>query len=137
MDVSGLPTVNATLNGISAVLLAAGYIAVRNHKITAHKAFMGSATGTSSLFLISYLTYHYYAGSKHFEGEGLFRVFYLSVLLIHVLLSMALVPLVGKTLWHATRNELEKHKKIARYAFPVWMTVSVTGVMVYWMLYQL
>jgi putative membrane protein len=137
MDVSGLPTVNATLNGISAILLSAGYIAVRNRKILAHKVFMGSATGTSSLFLISYLTYHYYAGSRHFEGEGAIRVFYLSILLVHVLLSMALVPLVGKTLWHAARNELVKHKKIARYAFPVWMTVSVTGVMVYWMLYQL
>lgn len=137
MDVSGLPTVNATLNGISAVLLTAGYIAIRNRKILVHKAFMGSATVTSSLFLISYLTYHYYAGSKHFEGEGSIRVFYFSLLLVHVLLSMALVPLVGKTLWHAARNELEKHKKIARYAFPVWMTVSVTGVMVYWMLYQL
>jgi len=98
---------------------------------------MGSATGTSSLFLISYVIYHYYAGSKHFEGEGALRVFYLSLLLVHVLLSMVLVPLVGKTLWHAVRNELVKHKKVARFAFPVWMTVSVTGVMVYWMLYRL
>jgi putative membrane protein len=137
MDVSGLPTVNATLNGISAILLSAGYIAVRNRKIFAHKVFMGSATGTSSLFLISYVIYHYYAGSKHFEGEGALRAFYLSLLLVHVLLSMVLVPLVGKTLWHAVRNELVKHKKVARFAFPVWMTVSVTGVMVYWMLYRL
>jgi len=137
MDVSVLPTLNATLNGISSCFLVGGYLSIRRKRVNAHKAFMGCATATSGLFLISYLIYHYHAGSRPFEGQGWLRPVYFAVLIPHILLSAALVPFAAKTLWHAARSETGRHRRIARWTFPVWMIVSVTGVLVYWMLYQL
>ncbi len=137
LDVSALPGLNATLNGIAMCFLIAGIVAIRGKRITVHKICMGCATAMSGLFLISYVIYHYHAGSKPYEGEGVLRTVYFTVLLLHIPLSALLVPLAGKTLWHAARGEWDRHRKIARVTFPVWMVVSVTGVMVYWMLYRL
>ena len=130
-----LPHVNATLNTLSAVLLVSGYVAIRRQKKAVHARLMVSAFVVSMLFLTSYLIYHYHAGHKPYEGEGPLKVFYFVVLISHVVLA-ALVPfLAGVTLFFALRRRFERHRRIARWTFPVWMYVSVTGVVVYLMLY--
>jgi len=136
-DVSALPTLNAFLNGTSAVLLTVGYIFIRLKKVTAHKTCMVTAFGVSSLFLISYLIYHYHAGSVPFEGTGFMRPVYFTLLVSHIVLAACIVPLALITIYRAWTEQFEKHMRIARWTLPLWLYVSVTGVIVYWMLYHL
>jgi len=137
IPVSVLPAVNAALNGTSALLLTAGYLSIRRKKITAHKACMGSAFGTSTLFLVSYVTYHYHVGSIPFGGTGFIRAVYLTILLSHTILAATIVPLALVTLYRALTGRFSKHVRIARWTLPLWLYVSVTGVIIYWMLYHL
>jgi len=137
MPASVLPTVNAILNGTSAVLITVGYILIRQKKVAAHRAFMVAAFITSTLFLISYLYYHYNHGSQRFVGVGPIRKIYLTILLTHTVLAVVIVPLVLTSLYRAWRGRFDKHVTVARWAFPLWLYVSVTGVIVYWMLYHL
>jgi uncharacterized membrane protein YozB (DUF420 family) len=135
--VSELPAVNAFLNSLSATLLAAGYVFIRRKNVPAHRLCMLTACCTSGLFLISYLIYHYHAGSVKFTALGPIRVFYLSILLTHILAAAVLPFMVLVTLWRAWHEQFERHKKLARYTLPLWFYVSVTGVMIYVMLYHL
>ncbi len=137
LPLSALPGLNATLNAISALLLLTGYIFIRRRRITAHKLCMVSAVVTSSLFLISYLTYHFYVGSKPFTGQGSIRTVYFSILISHTTLAATIVPLVVITLRRAWKGHFDRHRRIARRTLPLWLYVSVTGVIVYWMLYRL
>jgi len=132
-----LPTLNATLNTLSAILLATGYVCIRRKKIAAHKTAMIAAVVTSSLFLVSYLVYHYQIGSKHFEGQGWLRPVYFTILISHTTLAAAIVPLVIITVSRAWKGNFKNHARIARRTLPLWFYVSVTGVVVYWMLYRL
>lgn len=136
-SVSDLPLVNASLNGIATVLLLVGYVCIRQRRIAAHRAAMVSAFATSVLFLISYLVYHAHAGSRPFPGQGPIRVVYFVILISHIILAATIPPLAGITLWRAYRRRFDRHMKIARWTFPLWLYVSVTGIVVYWMLYQL
>ncbi len=136
MTVSDLPTLNATLNGVAFVLLLAGYRAIRRKRVTLHRNLMLSAFGTSTLFLISYVTYHLSAPPVTFGGEGWVRPVYSAMLISHIVLAAALVPLVLVTLTLALRGRLEKHRRLARWTLPVWLYVSVTGVLVYLSLYH-
>ena len=136
-DPSLLPHLNATLNGLGAVLLITGYVFIRQQKIAAHQACMIGAFVLSILFLVSYLVYHYQVGSVRFQGTGSLRTLYLTILATHSLLA-AIVPFLAViTLWRALRERFEKHVKIARWTLPIWLYVSLTGVVVYWMLYHL
>lgn len=137
VPLSTLPAVNATLNGICALLLIAGYLFIRRRKVTAHKACMGSAFVVSMLFLISYLTYHYYVGSRRFGGQGAVRSVYFAILISHTILAATIVPLALVTVYRALRERFDRHVRIARWTLPLWLYVSVTGVIVYWMLYHL
>ena len=132
-----LPTLNAILNTLSAIFLATGYVMIRQRRITAHKRCMISALVTSSLFLVSYLTYHFQIGSKPFLGQGPIRTVYFSILLSHTTLAAVIVPLVVMTVRRAWKGNFERHARIARRTLPLWLYVSVTGVVVYWMLYRL
>jgi len=136
-DVSALPTLNAFLNGTSAVLLTAGYVFIRLRKVTAHKTCMVTAFGVSSLFLISYLIYHYYVGSVPFGGTGWIRPVYFTLLISHIVLAACIVPLALMTIYRAWTEQFVKHVRIARWTLPLWLYESVTGVIVYWMLYHL
>ena len=136
ISISDLPTLNAALNGTSAVLLALGYLFIRRKKVDLHKAYMVSAFVTSTLFLVSYLIYHYHAGSKPFPGEGWTRPVYFAILISHVILATVTLPLSIVTLARGVRGRFEKHRSIARWALPIWLYVSVTGVVVYLMLYH-
>ena len=137
LDVSSLPGLNAFLNGTSAVLLSIGYVLIRRRNVTAHKACMVSAFGVSALFLISYLTYHSQAGSVRFTGQGPIRLVYFFLLLTHLVLAAVIVPLALTTLYRARSERFDQHRRIARWTLPIWLYVSVTGVVVYWMLYHL
>ena len=137
MDVSVLPTVNASLNGIATILLVAGYALMRQRKLEAHRNVMIAAGVTSVLFLMSYVVYHIQAGSVKFQGEGAVRPVYFAILISHVILAIAIAVLVPMTFWRAFKNDIERHKKIARITFPIWLYVSVTGVVIYVMLYHL
>ena len=132
-----LPTLNAFLNALSAILLASGYYFIRQRRIAAHKRCMVAAVVTSCLFLASYLTYHIQIGSKPFVGQGPIRTAYFSILISHTTLAAAIVPLVIITLRRAWKGNFERHARIARRTLPLWLYVSVTGVVVYWMLYRL
>jgi uncharacterized membrane protein YozB (DUF420 family) len=136
ISIGDLPTLNAVLNGTSAVLLAFGYLFIRRKKVNLHKACMVSAFVISTLFLVSYLIYHYHAGSKPFPGEGWTRPLYFSILISHVILATVTLPLSIVTLARGLRGRFEKHRSIARWALPIWLYVSVTGVAVYLMLYR-
>ena len=136
ISIGDLPTLNAVLNGTSAVLLAFGYLFIRRKKVNLHKACMVSAFVTSTLFLVSYLIYHYHAGSKPFPGEGWTRPLYFAILISHVILATVSLPLAIVTLARGLRGRFEKHRSIARWALPIWLYVSVTGVAVYLMLYR-
>jgi uncharacterized membrane protein YozB (DUF420 family) len=135
--VADLPALNAILNTISAVLLACGYAFIRRRRIAAHRACMVGALVVSAVFLTSYLIYHYHVGSVRFTGEGWIRPVYFFILITHILLAAAIVPLVLRTVYLAARSRFESHAAIARWTFPLWMYVSVTGVLVYLMLYHL
>ena len=126
-----LPTLNAALNSLSAIFLVTGYLCIRRKKIAAHKASMISAVITSSLFLISYLVYHYHIGSRSFEGQGWIRPVYFSILISHTILAATIVPLVIITLKRAWKGNFKLHARIARRTLPLWLYVSVTGVVVY------
>ena len=130
-----LPHLNATLNALSAILLVSGYVAIRRQNKARHAALMVASFAVSVLFLTSYLIYHYQAGHKPYEGEGLVQVFYFTVLISHVILA-AVVPILAIiTLRLAFRGKFERHRRIARWTLPIWLYVSVTGVVVYLMLY--
>jgi uncharacterized membrane protein YozB (DUF420 family) len=137
MDVSGLPAVNAGLNSISTVLLGAGYYFIRQGQREKHRVVMLAAFGSSCLFLTSYLVYHYHAGSVPFQGQGWIRPVYFTILITHIILAAAIVPLALITLFRALREKYDRHRRIARWTFPIWMYVSVTGVVIYVMLYQM
>lgn len=137
LPISSLPEVNATLNAMSAVLLVSGYVFIRRRNVAAHKRCMLAAFVTSSLFLASYLTYHFHSGMKSFAGHGPVRTVYLSILLTHTVLAVVIVPLVLMSLSRALRGDFDRHAPIARRTFPLWLYVSVTGVVVYWMLYRM
>jgi uncharacterized membrane protein YozB (DUF420 family) len=135
--ITSLPTIDAILNATSAILLLCGFFFIRRRKVSAHKVCMLSALGASALFLICYLTYHYYHGTTRFPGVGVVRTFYLALLASHTVLAALIVPLVLVTLFRALRGTFDLHRRIARWTLPVWLYVSVTGVAVYWMLYRL
>lgn len=137
MNVTILPSLNAALNATSAVLLILGVLCIRAKRITPHAAFMLAALGVSALFLISYLAYHAHVGSVRFRGVGGFRVAYFAILITHTILAVAIVPLALRTLWLALHQRFAQHIAIARWTFPLWLYVSVSGVVVYWMLYHL
>jgi len=136
ISIGDLPTLNAALNGTSALLVALGYLFIRRKKVDWHKACMVSAFVTSTLFLVSYLIYHYHAGSKPFLGEGWTRPVYFAILISHVILATVTLPLTIVTLARGLRGRFEMHRRIARWTLPIWLYVSVTGVVVYLMLYQ-
>ena len=137
MDLSILPSINASLNATSALLLVFGYTLIRQRAITAHTMCMLAACGTSTLFLISYLYYHYHHGSTPFLGEGVIRVVYFTILISHTILAVVIVPLIFLTLFRAFKGQFHKHMAVARITLPLWLYVSVTGVVVYWMLYRM
>ncbi|HXG53314.1 MAG TPA: DUF420 domain-containing protein [candidate division Zixibacteria bacterium] len=128
---------NAALNSLSAVFLVAGYYFIRSRNVSAHRFCMLAALAASALFLVSYLVYHYRVGSVPFKGEGAIRLVYFAILISHTILAAALVPLVGVTLVRALKERFGAHRRLARWTFPLWLYVSVTGVVVYWMLYRL
>ena len=128
---------NASLNGASAVLLAGGYAAIRSGKIAVHKAFMIAAFCVSSAFLASYLVYHYRVGHVAFQGQGWVRPLYFVLLLTHTILAVVIVPMILVTLRRAWLERFDRHRIIARWTLPLWFYVSVTGVIVYLMLYQI
>lgn len=132
-----LPTVNAALNATAAILLITGYILIRQGRKEAHRKVMLAAFATSVLFLVCYLVYHFQVGSVRFEKQGTIRTVYLAILLTHIVLAAAVPPLAIITLRRAWAGKYGLHRKIARITLPVWLYVSVTGVVVYWMLYRL
>lgn len=136
-NASALPALNAFLNGTTATLLIVGYLFIRRKKKTAHKFCMLTAFGTSSLFLVSYLIYHYQVGSVHFPGQGLIRLIYFPLLISHIALAAVIIPLALTTIYRAWTENFANHVRIARWTLPLWLYVSLTGVMVYWMLYWL
>jgi uncharacterized membrane protein YozB (DUF420 family) len=137
IDVHDLPKVNATLNATATVLLLTGYTLIRQRKREAHRKVMLTAFGCSVLFLISYLIYHAQVGSVPFQGKGNIRTVYFTILITHTVLA-ALVPVLAiVTLRRAWAQRFDKHRRIARWTLPIWLYVSVTGVVVYWMLYRL
>ena len=137
MELSSLPTLNAVLNTTSAILLTTGYVLIRRHRVTQHRVCMLAAFASSTLFLLSYLVYHANVGSVAFTGQGSVRVVYLSILISHVVLAVMILPLALVTLTHALRGRFDRHRRIARWTLPLWLYVSVTGVVVYVMLYRL
>jgi putative membrane protein len=136
-DVAALPTLNAVLNGASAVLLGTGWAFIRRRRIAAHRACMLGAFCVSILFLVSYVTYHALAGSRPFTGQGWLRWVYFPVLISHIVLAAGMVPFVLTTLYRALDGDFRRHARLARLTLPVWLYVSITGVLVYWMLYHL
>jgi putative membrane protein len=130
------PAINAGLNATAAVLLAIGYAAIRRRQILRHRRLMLSALATSALFLVSYLYYHAHAGATRFAGEGWIRPLYFAILGTHTLLAVVILPLVAVTLYRALRSRFPEHRRIARITLPAWVYVSVTGVVVYVMLYH-
>jgi uncharacterized membrane protein YozB (DUF420 family) len=137
LTVSDLPALNACLNATSAMLLATGYVLIRSGRRVAHKRVMIAALVSSALFLTSYLVYHAQVGSVRFRGEGPVRRVYFTILLTHTVLAVVIVPLVATTLVPALRGRFDRHRRLARITLPLWAYVSVTGVVIYWMLYRL
>lgn len=144
MTVQDLPAVNAALNSLSAVLLGGGYLAIKSNRggpaggaVLLHKTLMLSAFAVSSAFLACYLLYHFHAGSVRFQGRGLWRPLYFTILISHTALAALNVPLILRTLYLAWRGRFEEHRRIARWTLPSWLYVCVTGVVVYVMLYRL
>jgi uncharacterized membrane protein YozB (DUF420 family) len=137
LQLSDFPALDATLNATSAVLLALGYFFIRKKQILAHKICMISAFATSSIFLVCYLWYHYHHGVTRFLGQGAIRTVYFTLLGSHTVLAIVIVPLVLATLYRAWRKRFDLHVRVARWTLPLWLYVSVTGVIVYWILYRL
>jgi uncharacterized membrane protein YozB (DUF420 family) len=136
-EYAGFPALEAILNGTSAVLLLVGRGFIKRGRIAAHRAVMIAALVSSSLFLVCYLYYHAHVGSVHFQGQGWSRPVYFSILISHTILAAAIVPMVIITLNRALRARFDRHRAIARWTFPVWLYVSVTGVVIYVMLYHI
>lgn len=137
IDFALLPTVNASLNAVSCVFLLVGYVLIRRRDIKGHRNAMLGAFASSTLFLISYLIYHANVGSRPFGGQGAIRIVYFAILISHVILAIAILPMAISTLSRGLRGQYPEHKRIARRTFPIWMYVSVTGVVVYVMLYRM
>jgi len=137
MGISDLPAVNATLNGTSAVFLVAGYLFIRRGRVVPHKRCMLAALAASALFLTSYVIYHANTGSRPFPGQGLVRAVYFAILITHVLLAVTILPLALTTAARGLSAQYDRHVRIARWTLPLWLYVSVTGVVIYLMLYQL
>lgn len=137
LELSDLPLLNATLNALAGMLLVSAYIMIRKGNIARHRALMLAAFSTSALFLVSYVIYHVNIGSRAFTGTGVIRVVYFVILITHIVLAIAVVPMAIVTLRRGLRRDDLRHKAIARWTFPIWLYVSVTGVVVYGMLYML
>ena len=137
MTINDLPALNASLNAISAVCLASGYVFIRRGRVVFHKRCMLSALGASACFLISYVAYHANVGSRPFPGAGAVRYVYFTILITHVLLAATILPLALVTATRGLRAQYDRHVKIARWTLPVWLYVSVTGVVIYLMLYRM
>ncbi len=137
LEISDLPALNATLNATAAVCLIAGYIHIRRGRWQIHKRWMLGALSASALFLTSYIVYHLNTGSRPFPGIGLIRVLYFLILVTHVVLAVTILPLALVTTARGLLAHYERHKQIARWTLPLWLYVSVTGVVIYLMLYQL
>ena len=136
-DYSVFPAINASLNGTSAVLLVTAHRMIKRGRMATHRALMLTAVGTSTLFLVSYLYYHAHVGSVRFQGHGWSRPVYFSILISHTVLAATIVPLVIITLTCALRGRFDRHRAIARWTYPIWLYVSVTGVVIYVMLYHI
>lgn len=137
MTVRDLPTINASLNALCTLLLLYGYSLIRQGKCEQHKRVMLSAFATSIIFLICYLVYHYEVGSVPYKGQGIMRTVYFTILISHVILAATVPVLAIMTLWRAFQERFDKHRRIAKITFPIWLYVSITGVIVYLMLYVL
>jgi putative membrane protein len=136
-DTGILPSVNAALNAVAATLLLCGYACIRTGRRAAHRRFMLAAFATSALFLVSYLTYHATHLATVFPGQGAARWVYYPILVTHIVLAIAVVPLALTVLYRAWKQDFARHLRLARWTFPIWLYVSVTGVIVYWMLYRM
>jgi len=137
MQISDLPALNATLNGLAAIFLTAGYVLIRRGRADLHKRCMLAALTTSAVFLTSYVVYHLNTGSRPFPGQGAIRVVYLTILFTHVVLAAAILPMALITATRGLKGQFALHVRIARWTLPVWLYVSVTGVVIYLMLYQM
>ena len=137
MQVSDLPVLNATLNGLAAIFLTAGYVQIRRGHRDVHKRCMLAALVTSALFLVSYVIYHLNVGSRPFPGQGAIRVIYFAILITHVVLAATTLPLALVTAARGLKGQYSRHVRIARWTLPIWLYVSVTGVVIYLMLYQM
>jgi putative membrane protein len=137
MTLSDLPAVNAALNTLSTIFLTCGYVFIRRQRQVAHRNCMIGAVISSTLFLTCYLIYHYNAGRTVFRDPAWFRPIYLTILLTHTILAVVIVPMVLTTLYRAARRQFDRHKKIARWTWPIWMYVSITGVIIYFLLYHI
>lgn len=136
ISIESLPAINSTFNALSTICLISGYIAIKRNNKKVHIFFMLSALLWSTVFLICYLIYHYHVGSKPFPDLGWIKTLYLFILIPHIILAAVMVPLILKTFWHAFRSEFILHKKWAKITLPIWLYVSVTGVLIYFMLYH-
>jgi putative membrane protein len=136
VSVHDLPAVNATLNGVAGVLLLIGFLLIRSRKIDLHRRFMIAAFITSALFLVSYIVYHAQVGSVRFTRQGFVRPLYFTILITHVVLAATVLPLAIVTLTRGLKGRFPAHRAIARWTLPIWLYVSVTGVLVYVLLYQ-
>ncbi len=132
--INHLNIMNAVLNFCSAVCLGFGFYFIKNKNVVIHQRFMKSAFVFSSLFLVSYILYHHFHGDTKFQGDGFFKLFYFFILISHILLSIAALPMVLMTFFYALKDQKEKHRKLAKFTFPIWMYVSVTGVLIYFLL---
>lgn len=137
VDYNIFPALNASLNGASALLITSGRLLIGRRKVRLHRACMIAAVATSTLFLISYLYYHAHVHSVHFPGQGWVRPLYFTILISHTILAATIVPLVIFSLTYGLRQKFDRHRRIARWTYPIWLYVSVTGVVVYVMLYQI
>jgi len=135
MKLSDLPALNAFLNGLSAILLTMAFLFIRKKNIVAHRRCMLAAVACSVLFLISYLTYHFQVGTTYFRDPAWFRRIYIPLLISHTILAATIIPLIIITLTRAFKMRFENHRKIARWTWPLWMYVSITGVLIYYLLY--
>jgi len=137
LSIADLPALNATLNGASGLLLLTGFYFIRRRQIARHRAAMIGAFAMSTLFLISYVVYHANVGSKPFPGQGPIRALYFAILITHIVLAATIVPLALVTLWRGLNRDDTRHRRIAKITWPIWMYVSVTGVVIYLMLYRM
>ena len=137
VNYAALPAVNASLNAATGLLLVLGYTLIRQRAVTGHTMCMLAAATTSTLFLVSYIVYHLHHGATRFPGTGPIRAVYFTILVSHTLLAIVQIPLIGMTLFRALRSQFHRHVTIARITLPIWLYVSATGVIVYWMLYRI